>query len=196
MNLNIVFIGDSYAGRSEIIWVFCEKKYNPNILSTIGSDFKRKEIKLKNGEKINLKLVDTAGQERFHQIMKQKLKTADGVVINFDLTHREMFNHLTYYINMVRDNSKSNIPIVIFGNKCDLIENREIKEEEAVQFCEKNNIRYFETSSLKYINIKEGIEEITNEAYEFKIKNNNNNKLKYNKLKYNELIKLFKYINY
>ena len=37
-------------------------------MSTLGLDFRQKKIELENGKEINLKLFDTAGQERYKSI--------------------------------------------------------------------------------------------------------------------------------
>ena len=66
----------------------------------------------------------------------------------------------------------NNCPIVLFGNKCDLIEERKISKEEAEEFALKNNLPYFETSAKNDININEGISKIANMANEYIMNNN------------------------
>ena len=39
------------------------------------------------------------------------------------------------------------------GNKCDLKDGKKVKEEDIKDFCEKNNIPYYETSAKDNINI-------------------------------------------
>ena len=46
-----------------------------------------------------------------------------------------------------------------------------MSKEEAEQFAKENNLKYFETSVKKNINIKQGFEEIVNKIYEIDIKN-------------------------
>ena len=65
----------------------------------------------------------------------------------------------------IRENSGA-IPVVLFGNKCDLEEKREVKKEEAQNFAKKNKMIYFETSAKENINIKEGFKKLAELAYE------------------------------
>ena len=55
-------------------------------------------------------------------------------------------------------------PILLFCSKCDItdIDRRVISKEEAERFANAHNLSYFEISAKEIINIKEGIEEITN----------------------------------
>ena len=55
-------------------------------MSTIGVDFKEKKISL-NDLKVNLKIWDSAGQERFKSIAKTFIKGADGIMFVYDITH-------------------------------------------------------------------------------------------------------------
>ena len=52
-------------------------------------------------------------------------------------------------INDVKDNVNTNIKIFLIGNKLDLQEHREIKEEEGEKFKEDNNFDLFMEASAK-----------------------------------------------
>ena len=42
----ILMIGDSCVGKSSILLYFCDKRFNDNLLATIGCDLKIKEIRI------------------------------------------------------------------------------------------------------------------------------------------------------
>ncbi|PIO32362.1 hypothetical protein AB205_0115810 [Aquarana catesbeiana] len=51
-----------------------------------------------------------------------------------------------------------NPDIVMCGNKCDLEDQRAVKEEEAKEFAEKYGIPYFETSAADGTNVNKAVE--------------------------------------
>jgi len=55
-----LIIGDSGVGKTNILLRFCEDKFTPNHLSTIGIDFKIKTLDV-DGKKIKMQIWDTAG---------------------------------------------------------------------------------------------------------------------------------------
>ena len=93
------------------------------------------------------------------------IKGAQGIVLVFDNTKKVTFDNLPNWIKDVKE-VKDNIPIVIFGNKCDLIEKTEVEKDEAEQFAKDNEMEYFETSAKQNINIENGFKNIIDKAYE------------------------------
>jgi hypothetical protein len=65
----------------------------------------------------------------------------------FDLTNSASFEHLPQWIEEVRANVKSEIPLLLVGNKSDLIDQRSISMEEINKFTQDFNLYYMETSA-------------------------------------------------
>ena len=57
---------------------------------------------------------------------------ASCAIIVFDVTNRESFNSLQYWINLAKDSGNADMNIVIAGTKCDL--EKHVTEEEAMEF--------------------------------------------------------------
>ena len=57
----LLIIGDSNVGKTSILTRFSDGMLPPNLIGTIGIDFKLKTIELK-GKKIKLQIWDAAGQ--------------------------------------------------------------------------------------------------------------------------------------
>ena len=94
------------------------------------------------------------------------IKGAQGIVLVFDITNRKSFDSLPNWKNEVK-NFKDNIPIVLFGNKCDLLNEADVDNDEAVKFAQNNGMEYFETSAKQNINIEQGFKSIIEKGYEF-----------------------------
>ena len=55
-------------------------------------------MKLKNGKVINLKIFDTAGQERYKSVSLSFIKKADGVLLIYDISDRSTFDAINGWI--------------------------------------------------------------------------------------------------
>ena len=177
--IKIAMLGDSMVGKTAICNTFMNIEFNDSNLSTIGVEKLESQLTLKNGEEIKLIIWDTAGQERFRSIALKSIKTAQGVVIVFDLTKKSTFNNVVNWLKQINDNLNSNVSLVLFGNKCDIEEGKwEVNKEEVLKFAKIKGLPYFETSAKSNINIKEGFENVANAAYEKLEGNKNNNEKK------------------
>ena len=177
--IRITMLGDSAVGKTSLISKFLNQNFDENYLTTIGKDKLEKKVVMKDGNEIKLIIWDTAGQERFHSIATSTIKGSHGIILTFDLTKRSSFNSLESWLNDIKDNSNE-VPVVIFGNKCDLFENYEVENEEAKKFAKEHNLQYFETSAKQNVNVQEGFNSIAEIAYE---KYSGNNSLDLNKPK-------------
>ena len=183
--IRLSIIGDSKTGKTSIINRYLGQEFSIDMISNIGIDKQEVIRKMKDGNEMKIIIWDTAGQERFHSISSGTIKNSQGIIVCFALNDRSSYDNVLTWLQDVREIS-SKIPIVLFGNKCDLIEERKVTNEEAKEFADNNEIIYFETSAKDNINIKEGFEKISEDAYskalaeeEAKIellKKNNNNK--------------------
>ena len=61
----LLLIGDSGVGKTCILFRFSDDAFNNTFISTIGIDFKIKNVDI-DGTKIKLQIWDTAGQERYN----------------------------------------------------------------------------------------------------------------------------------
>ena len=156
----IIALGDSGVGKTSIFQRFSTNKFDDNILSTIGLSFSDKMLTLKNGEKVKLKLVDTAGQEKFNALTKSYYKNAQGVLFVFDHNDKESFEHIEKWIELFEENTNNNeTPKFLIGNKNDLPKFDE--QESFDDFINKHNIlHYISTSAKDNINITEIFKEM------------------------------------
>ena len=158
-------MGDSRVGKSTIVNKFINLDFKDDLLSTIGSDRFETKFTLKNGEKIKLIIWDTAGQERFRSIALKALKAVQGVILVFDLSNRDTFENVNKWIETANENLKTP-NLVLFGNKADLDKTMwKVTKEEAEDFAQKLNMKYFETSAKTRQGLEDGFSSITNDTY-------------------------------
>ena len=79
--------------------------------------------------RINLIIVETAGQERYRSIAMNFLKSAHGAILLYDITNISTFESLQkYYIKNIEE-INPNIKYIIVGNNSDLENYRSISRE-------------------------------------------------------------------
>ena len=122
-------------------------------MNSIGVDFKLKNIEI-DGTKIKLQIWDTAGQERFRTITTSYYKGAHAILIVFDITEKESFEHIKNWMQDIDKFAKLGVYRILVGNKCDLENQRRVSKEEAKELAEKYGIEYIETSAKETINIE------------------------------------------
>jgi len=160
----ILTLGDTTVGKTSIILRFTKENYTQNRLATIGVDFKSKIMQIDNN-RVKVLIWDTAGQERFKNIASQYYNGGDGAILVFDITNKNSFERISYWLNELNQKKDLNeMALVLVGNKKDLNQNREISFEQADLFAKENNIKYFETSAEENIGIDEVMNYIVSEC--------------------------------
>ena len=133
-------------------------------MSTIGLSFCFKEIKLKNGKNVQLKLVDTAGQEKYNALTKSYFKNVEGVLFVFDYNKLESFENIENWIHLFEENNNEKvIPKYLIGNKSDLQKN--VQQKQIDDFISKYNYKFEECSALNNTNIDKIFQDIAEVMY-------------------------------
>ena len=160
LEYKIISLGDSGVGKTSIFKRYAFGQFDEDTMTTIGLTFADKNYILQNREKVNLKLVDTGGQEKFRSLAKNYYKNADGVLFVFDHNNKETFEHIKEWIKLFEENTTDKeIPKFLIGNKNDLenFGNQELFEN----FIKEHNIlRYISTSAKDNININKTFKEM------------------------------------
>ena len=162
----IITIGDTNVGKTSIIRRYLYNVFEPQNISTIGVSFSFKDVTLKNGTTVKLRLVDTAGQEKFKSVTKSYYKNTDGVLFVFDYNDKATFEHISDWIENFEDNNnRGNIPRYLLGNKNDL--EHKVTEDSINYFLNNHKDKYkFEsTSASENINIDKVFQELAEDIY-------------------------------
>ena len=160
----IILCGDTTVGKTSLFKKITKGIFMERNVQTVGRDRKSIEFEITVTEnekevqkRINIYLEDTAGQERYKAITKTYFKGANGVILLYNICDKRSFQHIQEWLIMVRDtigNYEDNKYLIfIMGTKSDLVSDdptkREVTEEEAIDFCEKNDLIWAEECSSK-----------------------------------------------
>ncbi|XP_019871186.1 ras-related protein Rab-8A-like [Aethina tumida] len=148
----ILVLGDSNVGKTCIVHRFCDERYYDTYISTIGIDFKQKIVNL-DGVPIKLQIWDTAGQERFRTLTTAYYRGAMGILLLYDVTNLESFNHITYWLQNIEENASPHVITVLAGNKCDSSD-RIVDTDSGQKIAEHFDLPFFEVSCKDNINIE------------------------------------------
>ncbi|KAF3766144.1 hypothetical protein M406DRAFT_60618 [Cryphonectria parasitica EP155] len=106
---------------------------------------------------MKLSLWDTAGQETYKSVTRSYFRGASGALLVFDISRKATFDHVTDWLNDLRQIAEPDIVVILVGNKADLAsEKREVDEADARDWARRNGVlQYVETSAKS----GEGVEE-------------------------------------
>lgn len=161
----IVIIGDSGAGKSNLLLRYTKNEFNLESKATIGVEFATKAIIVDN-KTIKAQIWDTAGQERFQALTSAYFRGATGALLVYDITKTSSYEHLEKWIKKLKEFADPNITTLMVGNKCDLSELRAVKKEDAAEYAQKNNMAFLETSALDSTNVDLAFQKLITAIYQ------------------------------
>ena len=162
----IMTLGESSVGKTSFINKYVENTFNNLMTSTIGIEYHSKKITLPTGEEIEITIYDTPGQEQYNTITASVIRSAEGILLIYDITKQKTFDKLNKWFNKIREIKGEDFPMVLIGNKCDLEEHRVIYRDEGEKLARENEIQFFETSCVDRTNIENSILILTYEIIE------------------------------
>ena len=140
-----------------------------------SSDNLYKNIKLTDNRILRLDIIDTCGNERFRPINISYFKKADVCILVYDITNEISFASCKdYFIERIKELCKSNIKVLLLGNKKDLNKQRSVSEKKGKELATSNNYLFFETSCLKNLNVYEAFENLIEIIVKDNIEDNKN----------------------
>ena len=166
LTTKIILIGDVSVGKSSIVLKYINNSNNLNNYHnpTIGVDFYSKILNISD-KRLKLHIWDTAGQEKYRSLAKSFYQNAKGVIAIYDITRKESFNNLDYWLKDVKSVLGNDIIILIVGNKLDLESKRQVNNNMISKLTSLHNATYFETSAKTSENINEIFDSISLEIY-------------------------------
>ncbi|XP_071941678.1 uncharacterized protein [Antedon mediterranea] len=158
LNLKILVVGDSGVGKTCFIYQFCDGKFYPNYVSTVGCDCRNVTTDV-DGTRMQLQIWDTAGQERFRTLTSTYYRGASGIILMYDVTNEGSFNNITHWLENIVHNASQDVCKVLVGNKCDKNE-RQVDYRRAQTFADSYDMKLEEISAKKNQNLEQVFESL------------------------------------
>lgn len=120
---------------------------------------------------MKLSLWDTAGQETYKSVTRSYFRGASGALLVFDLSRKATFQHVTDWLNDLRQIAEPDIVVILVGNKADLAQDednkREVTKEDATEWARKNGVfEYVETSAKSGENVEKAFMRVAERIYD------------------------------
>ena len=162
----ILLLGDSSVGKSCLLKRYTDNTFLDIHISTIGLDYKLKEVKLKDGKTVKVQIWDTAGQDRFRAITKNYYKGAQGITLIYDITNQITFENVRKWIDQIKEEVSEKVPIILVGNKIDIVERRVIKKEDGESMAKEYGLLFSECSAKTGENIDSTFNQLVEKTVE------------------------------
>ena len=147
-DIKVILVGEPGTGKTSLISVSVGEEFKELTNSTLLSNFVSKKFN-KNGKNYILNIWDTAGQEKYHAVTKIFTKNAQIVIFVYAINSKKTMEGLqTYWFKSIKDVLGEEPIFGLVGNKYDLFMSEEVKEEEAKEFAQQNDMQ-FELTSAK-----------------------------------------------
>ncbi|XP_048760925.2 uncharacterized protein LOC125670048 [Ostrea edulis] len=155
MNLKFIVVGDSGIGKTTLVESYCLCHGKENISRSNNLLYYQHTISNKDGD-WNLKIFDTAGQERYRSVTSSYYRGAQGAIIAFDLSQETSFVNLeNWYNDMLNVCSSSEISVTLLGIQRESRE-KVVSTDRAQKFAEYLDLPYVEVS----LNLQTEINEV------------------------------------
>ncbi|MFX1553790.1 MAG: GTP-binding protein [Promethearchaeota archaeon] len=149
----IVVFGASGVGKTTLLKQFSDKPLHEDTAQTVGVDFFIKSVNV-DGKDYKLQFWNIIDDEKFGSLQTLYYTGASAVFLVFDLSRPETFDYYQTNFEKVWNQIKlDKCPVLLIGNKRDLVENLEtIDRERYREFVKKEGLLgYIELTSMNKI---------------------------------------------
>lgn len=158
----VVMMGGGGVGKSAITIRFIQNHFLLDYDPTIEDSY-RKQVRI-DEETAVLEVLDTAGQEEYSAMRENWIRYGEGFFLVYSIDSQLSFEKeitpLLRHLERVRDADITEVPLILFGNKCDLVNQRQVSFDEAKEMARKLGSQVFEGSAKTGQNIDESFFEI------------------------------------
>lgn len=153
--IKVVLMGQGGVGKTAMVLRYTTGDFNEKYMPTIG-DMYTKDVEV-NGAPRHIEIDDTAGQEAYADLKKEKMSTGDGYLLVYSITDDTTFAKLDHVREeIMRAQGARRVPIFLVGTKADLKTDRAVSDKERLAKARAWDCQSFEVSSKA----NEGVNEV------------------------------------
>jgi len=155
----IAVLGSGGVGKSCLSMRYVRSTFVDIYDPTIEDAFRHQTVI--DGVTCILDILDTAGQEDMKMLRRQWIEDRDGFMLVFSIADRASFEDLDQFYELIveiKEGNMAKIPLVLVGNKADLVDKRQVSSKEASEDAAAKKAIYLETSAKNGESVSEAFE--------------------------------------
>jgi len=141
IEIKAILLGETGVGKTNLANAAVDLRFDQNAKSTSNALYVQKKMII-FGKNYQLRLWDTAGQEKYRALTKLFYKDSKVVIFVYDITNKKSFTELNFWINEIKESLGDEPVLGILGNKNDLEEMKEVDDNMAQKFAEEKGIKF------------------------------------------------------
>ncbi|KAF0460726.1 putative small G-protein Ras2 [Gigaspora margarita] len=140
----IVVLGEGGVGKTSLTI----QTYDPTI-----EDSYRKQVVI-DDRPCMLEIWDTAGQEQYTALRDRWIREGEGFLLVYSISSRPTFERIKqFHDQIIRVKDIDPALVMLVGNKCDRITEREVSREEAMNLARRLRCDFIESSAKASVNV-------------------------------------------
>ncbi|KAI9227285.1 MAG: small G-protein Ras2 [Piptocephalis tieghemiana] len=151
MLYKLVVLGDGGVGKTALTIQLCLNHftYDPTI-----EDSYRKQVVI-DDQPCVLEVLDTAGQEEYTALRDQWIRDGEGFLLVYSIAARNTLERVERFRDQIfRVKDTDSMPLMLVGNKCDKVTEREVSREEGMSMAKKLGCEFIESSAKTCVNVE------------------------------------------
>jgi len=153
MLYKLVVLGDGGVGKTALTIQLCLNHFVETYDPTIEDSY-RKQVVI-DEQPCVLEVLDTAGQEEYTALRDQWIRDGEGFLLVYSISSRSTFERVERFREQItRSKDTDIIPLMLVGNKCDKVTEREVSREEGLSLAKKLNCEFIESSAKTCVNVE------------------------------------------
>ncbi|KAJ7785972.1 ras protein [Mycena metata] len=100
-----------------------------------------------------VEVIDTAGQDEYATLRDQWIQEGEGFILVYSVGSRSTFQRLQIFRQAVRRIKRGDPTLLLVGNKCDMVADREVSREEGEALARQFGCEFIETSAKTAQNV-------------------------------------------
>ncbi|PQE07573.1 putative RAS-2 protein [Rutstroemia sp. NJR-2017a BBW] len=155
----LVVLGDGGVGKTALTIQLTLQHFVETYDPTIEDSY-RKQVAI-DGQSCMLEVLDTAGQEEYTALRDQWIRDGEGFVLVYSISSRSSFTRIQRFYNQIqRVKSSDPVPIMLVGNKCDRVTEREVSTQEGSSMARDLGCMFVEASAKNCVNVEKAFYDV------------------------------------
>ena len=147
ISVKMIIVGSVNVGKTSLVTRYATGSFQEVTKSTSNASFITK-TKIIDGIKYEIKLWDTAGQEKYRSLTKIFIKDAKIAILVYAIDDKNSFDDLKIWLDIIQETNSNNLILGVAANKADLYKSALVTDDQGKKYAQQINAVWRSTSSL------------------------------------------------